>query len=83
LRYTLRYTLRLSLERAHVNAYAGAYADADVVAGVNLYRLYHAQGLRLGTFSKKHANIFTGSNRAKSDDDNGIKRITITLVESV
>lgn len=46
-------------------------------------RLYHAQSLRLETFSKKHANIFTGSNRAKSDDDNGIKRITITLVESV
>ena len=40
-------------------------------------------GIRLGTFSKEHGNVFTGPNRAETGDDNGTKVMTIALVEGV
>ena len=43
----------------------------------------HGDGIRLGTFSKERGNVFAGSNRAESGDDNGTKVVTIALVEGV
>jgi hypothetical protein len=48
---------------------------------VKVRMLYYVWTLRLRTFSKKHAYIFTGSNRAESGDDNDTKFTPITLVE--
>jgi hypothetical protein len=40
-------------------------------------------GIRLGRFSKEHMKIFMVSNRAESKEHNGIKVMTIPLVESM
>ena len=44
---------------------------------------YQVPGLRLETFSKEHAYVFTESNRAESSDNSATKFMIITLVESV
>ena len=49
----------------------------------NEMRPYQENGIRLGTFSKEHGNVFAGPNRAETGDDNGTKVVTIALVEGV
>jgi hypothetical protein len=71
------YGRRHDLARDHGHGHGGAHA------GVYTEILDHGGGIRLGTFAKEHANVFTGSNRAESGDDNGTKVMTIALVESV
>jgi hypothetical protein len=82
----------------HSDVHAGTVTDAHTLAlrlrlslwltmGLSLAHtlplIYHSQGLRLETFSKEHAHVFTVVNRAESDDNNDIKLMTITLVESI
>jgi hypothetical protein len=45
--------------------------------------LYHVLAIRLETFSKEPMKIFMVSNRAESKEHNGIKVMTIPLVESM
>ena len=45
--------------------------------------LYHVLAIRLGRFSKEPMKIFMMSNRAESKEYNGVKVMTIPLVESM
>jgi hypothetical protein len=65
-------------------------AEAQARAGIRPWptggpgrMLYHVLAIRLETFSKEPMKIFMVSNRAESKEHNGIKVMTIPLVESM